>query len=210
MTFQIQDIGLFDYSKAWDLQKDIVKKVQKKEQQSTLVLCEHPTVITIGKNGNTENLTRDDSFYEDNGIKVIFNNRGGDVTLHNPKQLVAYPIFDLNVFKPDLHWFLRALEEIVIKTLREFDINSSRYEGYTGVWIENQRKICAMGLHCSRWVTSHGLALNINNSIEEFDYIVPCGIKEKKVTSISKELGTEVDYFTVKARIVNNFKKFFN
>lgn len=210
MKFEIENLGLIDYEKAWDYQKETVKKIQNNESRSKLIICQHPTVITIGKNGTEENLTKSKEFYKQNDIKVIFNNRGGDVTLHNPKQMVVYPLFDLNKFKTDLHWFLRKLEDVVIDSLLEFSIKSNRYEGFTGVWIEEKSKICAMGLHCSRWVTSHGLALNVNNEIEEFNYIIPCGIKEKEVTSISNELGTEVDYESVQNVIVNNFKKYFN
>ncbi|MDC1068242.1 lipoyl(octanoyl) transferase LipB [Candidatus Kapabacteria bacterium] len=210
MEFNILDIGLFDYQKAWDLQKEIATSVQKQQKDSTLIICEHPTVITIGKNGSEENLTKSEEFYNNNNIQVIFNNRGGDVTLHNPGQLVVYPIFDLNKSKPDLHWFLRTLEQIVIDTVAEFDIKSGRFDSYTGVWLEEQRKICAMGLHCSRWVTSHGLALNVNNDLSEFEFIIPCGIKEKEVTSISKEIGTQVDMLQLKNKIIKNFKKYFN
>lgn len=206
MPFEIDNLGLIDYNKAWDYQKKIVKEVQSGSRADTLILCEHPTVITIGKNGSAENLLKTDDFFEENNIQVVYNNRGGDVTLHNPKQLVAYPIFNLNNYKPDLHWFLRELEEIIIRVCKDFGIESGRYEGYTGVWIEEARKICAMGLHCSRWVTSHGLALNVSNKIEEFDYIVPCGIQEKNVTSINKEIGTEVDFQKVQSSLINNFK----
>mgnify|MGYP001598391254 CR=1 FL=1 len=207
--FKVIDWGLTDYQEAWDKQKELVSLVQKKQEQSTLVLCEHPTVITIGKNGNEENLTRDESFYKENSIKVIYNNRGGDVTLHNPKQLVAYPIFNLSDFKQDLHWFLRTLEDVVIRTIQNYGIDGGRVEEYTGVWIDSQRKICAMGLHCSRWVTSHGLALNVNNNIDEFDYIIPCGIKEKEVTSIEKEIGTTIDFNETKQMLKNAFQEVF-
>lgn len=209
MNFEFEDWGLIDYQEAWDKQKALVKEVQN-GKKSTLVFCEHPTVITIGKNGSEENLTKPSSFYEDKHIQVIWNNRGGDVTLHNPKQLVAYPIFNLSEFKEDLHWFLRKLEDCVIDTIANYNLKGDRYPGFTGVWLDQERKICAMGLNCSRWVTSHGLALNVTNDIGEFNYIIPCGIKEKEVTSISKEIGTQVDINKVKEQLLTSFIKNFS
>lgn len=209
MNFKFQDWGLIDYQTAWDKQRELVKSVQAGEK-STLVFCQHPTVITIGKNGTEDNLTRPQSFYDTNNIEVIWNNRGGDVTLHNPNQLVAYPIFHLSQFKEDLHWFLRKLEDCVIDTIANYNLKGDRYPGYTGVWLEQKRKICAMGLNCSRWVTSHGLALNVSNDIGEFDYIIPCGIKEKEVTSISSEIGTQVDINKVKEQLLSSFIKNFS
>lgn len=208
MNFKLEDWGLIDYQIAWDKQKQLVIDVQK-GKESTLVFCEHPSVITIGKNGTEENLTQTKDFYQIKGIDVIWNNRGGDVTLHNPKQLVAYPIFNLTNFKQDLHWFLRTLEECVIETISHYGLKGERFEGYTGVWLEQQRKICAMGLHCSRWVTSHGLALNVSNDLSEFEFIIPCGIKEKQVTSISAEIGTYIDIEEVKKQLLNAFQKNF-
>ncbi len=208
MNFKLEDWGLIDYQIAWDKQKQLVIDVQK-GKESTLVFCEHPSVITIGKNGTEENLTQTKDFYQIKGIDVIWNNRGGDVTLHNPKQLVAYPIFNLTNFKQDLHWFLRTLEECVIETISHYGLKGERFEGYTGVWLEQQRKICAMGLHCSRWVTSHGLALNVSNDLSEFEFIIPCGIKEKQVTSISAEIGTYIDVEEVKKQLLNAFQKNF-
>lgn len=209
MKFELEDWGLIDYQTAWDKQKELVSAVQK-GKLSTLVFCEHPTVITIGKNGTEENLTQTEEFYKQKNINVIWNNRGGDVTLHNPKQLVAYPIFNLTNFKQDLHWFLRTLEDCVIDTIGHYGLSGERFEGYTGVWLEQQRKICAMGLHCSRWVTSHGLALNVSNDISEFDFIIPCGIKEKEVCSISSELGTYIDIEESKRLLLDSFKKNFS
>lgn len=208
MNFKLEDWGLIDYQIAWDKQKQLVIDVQK-GKESTLVFCEHPSVITIGKNGTEENLTQTKDFYQIKGIDVIWNNRGGDVTLHNQKQLVAYPIFNLTNFKQDLHWFLRTLEECVIETISHYGLKGERFEGYTGVWLEQQRKICAMGLHCSRWVTSHGLALNVSNDLSEFEFIIPCGIKEKQVTSISAEIGTYIDIEEVKKQLLNAFQKNF-
>jgi lipoyl(octanoyl) transferase len=186
--FDIEQWGMIDYMQAWDRQKVLQARVQRGEQNSTLVLCQHPTVITIGKNGTHDNVNLSEYEAHQLGVQIIANNRGGDVTLHNPGQLIGYPIFRLTDFKPDLHWFLRQLEECIIQTIARFGLQGGRVEGLTGVWLESDRKICAMGLHCSRWVTSHGFALNITNNMEEFDWIIPCGITDKKVTSMHIEM----------------------
>lgn len=209
MNFEVQDWGLIDYTEAWDKQKELVKAVQSGEQGSTLVLCSHPLVITMGRNSSYDNLVLPRNEYDKRNISVIDIDRGGDVTLHNENQLVGYPIFNLNEFKTDLHWFLREIEQAIINTVAELGIPSSRVDGLTGVWIENQRKICAIGLHCSRWVTSHGFALNVNNNIKDFDYIIPCGIDDKEVTSISQEIGTDVDITKVKNIVVEKFSALF-
>jgi len=206
---EIQNWGLIDYQVAWEKQKQLVEEIQKGRNKNVFVLCEHPTVITIGKNGTVDNLLLSDKEFEEKNVKVIWNNRGGDVTMHNPGQLVGYPIFNLSSYKEDLHWFLREIEERIIETVAEFGIESSRVEGLTGVWIENNRKICAIGMHCSRWVTSHGFALNVANDLSEFDYIVPCGIEDKEVTSISKETGTLVDIELVRETVITKFSKNF-
>lgn len=206
---EIQNWGLIDYQVAWEKQKQLVEEIQKERNKNVFVLCEHPTVITIGKNGTVDNLLLSDKEFEEKNVKVIWNNRGGDVTMHNPGQLVGYPIFNLSSYKEDLHWFLREIEERIIETVAEFGIASSRVEGLTGVWIENQRKICAIGMHCSRWVTSHGFALNVANDLGEFGYIVPCGIEDKEVTSISKETGTLVDIELVRETVITKFSKKF-
>lgn len=209
MNFDVQDWGLIDFQLAWDKQNELVSKIQKGEHKSTLVLCSHPLVITMGRNSSYDNLVLPRQEYDKRNIKVIDINRGGDVTLHNEYQLVGYPIFNLNEFKPDLHWFLREIEEVIINTIAELGISSSRVEGLTGVWIEEQRKICAIGLHCSRWVTSHGFALNVSNNVKDFDYIVPCGIDDKEVTSIKDEIGTDVDITKVKNIVIDKFAQLF-
>ncbi len=201
-----QDWGLIDYRKAWQRQKQLVAEIQGGSQKSILVLCEHPTVITIGKTGTKDNILQTSDYLESLGVKVVENDRGGDVTLHNPGQLVGYPLFDLKHYRKDLHWFLREIEEVIIELLARYGIESGRVDGLTGVWIDNLRKICAMGLHCSRWVTSHGFALNVNNNLGEFSYIVPCGIDDKEVTSMSNELGMNVAMIDVK----EDCKKFFD
>ena len=169
---EYQDWGLIEYRTAWEKQKSLVDLIQKERNKNILVLCEHPSVITIGRSGKDSNILTSKEFLKLQGIDSVEIDRGGDVTLHNPGQLVGYPIFNLTSLKEDLHWFLREIEECIIELLLEFGVNSHRIEGLTGVWVDNMRKICAMGLHCSRWVTSHGFALNINNNLKEFNYII--------------------------------------
>jgi lipoyl(octanoyl) transferase len=206
---EIQDWGLIDYLEAWERQKQIASDIIKNRNRNVFVVCEHPTVITVGRSGKQENILLPTKFLESKGIKVVYNDRGGDVTLHNPGQLVGYPIFNLYDYKTDLHWFLREIENAIIELLASFNIMGERVEGLTGVWIERERKICAIGLHCSQWVTSHGFALNVCNNLDEFNYIVPCGIQNKGITSISKELGTEIDFTIVKQKCIEVFEKRF-
>src|SRR6056300_492092 len=172
MNFDIEDWDLIDYQTAWDKQNELVDAIKKGERRSTLVLCSHPLVITMGRNSSYDNLVLPRGEYDNRGIEVIDINRGGDVTMHNEGQLVGYPIFDLRDFKQDLHWFLRQIEQAIINTVSEFGMESDRVDGLTGVWLEEARKVCAIGLHCSRWVTSHGFALNVCNNVKDFDYIV--------------------------------------
>lgn len=209
MNFDIEDWGLIDYQTAWDKQNELVDAIKKGERHSTLVLCSHPLVITMGRNSSYDNLVLPRDEYDKRGIEVIDINRGGDVTMHNEGQLVGYPIFDLRDFKQDLHWFLRQIEQAIINTVSEFGMESDRVDGLTGVWLEQARKVCAIGLHCSRWVTSHGFALNVCNNVKDFDYIVPCGIDDKEVTSIENEIGTVVDMDKVKETVVAEFGKLF-
>jgi lipoyl(octanoyl) transferase len=209
MNFDIEDWGLIDYQTAWDKQNELVDAIKKGERRSTLVLCSHPLVITMGRNSSYDNLVLPREEYDNRGIEVIDINRGGDVTMHNEGQLVGYPIFDLRDFKQDLHWFLRQIEQAIINTVSEFGMESDRVDGLTGVWLEHARKVCAIGLHCSRWVTSHGFALNVCNNVKDFDYIVPCGIDDKEVTSIENEIGTVVDMDKVKETVVAEFGKLF-
>ncbi len=203
---EYQDWGLIDYNEAWDRQRHLVAEIKSGRKKSTLVLCQHPTVITIGKTGTKENVLQTADYLNARGVEVVYNNRGGDVTLHNRGQLVGYPIFNLKEFRTDLHWFLREIEAAIIELLSSYGIASGRVEGLTGVWIGHLRKICAIGLHCSRWVTSHGFALNVNNNIDEFSYIIPCGINNKEITSMSNELGMNVAMDEVK----NDCRKFFD
>lgn len=223
----LYDLGLINYKNAWDIQEHLFNQsVQQKtinrdlpEAQRTIVphhfiLCQHSPVVTLGKSGDENNLLLNEEFLKLQGIEFFRINRGGDITLHNPGQLVGYPILDLDRFFTDIHKYLRLLEEVIIQTLAEYNIEGKRYEGFTGVWLEpespkNARKICAMGVRTSRWITMHGFALNINNDVKMFDVIVPCGIKGKQVTSISKELNHEVSIEEVKSKLLKNFERLF-
>jgi len=206
---EIQNWGLIDYKEAWDRQRILVKEIQEKRNKNVLVLCQHPTVITIGKNGTDSNVIANRDFLKKMGVSVYDIDRGGDVTMHNPGQLVGYPIFNLSSYKEDLHWFLREIEETIIDTVADSNIESGRVNGLTGVWVEGNRKICAMGMHCSRWVTYHGFALNVTNNLDEFGYIVPCGIEDKGVTSIEFETGTKIAFDDVVKDCIKNFKRRF-
>lgn len=203
------DWGLVGYHEAWERQKQIAKLAENHRGTSTLVFCEHPSVITIGRAGSRSNIVAQESFLQSKGIEIVFNDRGGDVTLHNPGQLVGYPIFDLSSMRQDLHWFLREIEECIIEIVANYGIIGQRVDSLTGVWVESSRKICAIGLHCSRWITSHGFALNANNDLDEFNYIVPCGITDKKVTSIEMETGAKVDLTELKEISLSTFQKHF-
>jgi lipoyl(octanoyl) transferase len=213
------DLGLVAYQQAWDYQTKLfeatlVIKARNRDltpenQQTTpnyLIFCEHPHVFTLGKSGDESNLLiKKENLYSINATYVPIN-RGGDITYHGPGQLVVYPVFDLENFFTDIHKFMRAMEEAVIQTLREFGIEAGRVEKLTGVWLDGTdptkaRKICAMGVKMSRWVTMHGLALNVNPDLNYFNYIVPCGIQDKAVTSMEKELNVKVDMEKVKAAL---------
>ncbi|WP_069658718.1 lipoyl(octanoyl) transferase LipB [Arcticibacter eurypsychrophilus] len=208
-----QDWGLIDYQEAWDRQENlfsaiVASKLANRDNNTTfptsnyLVFVEHPHVYTLGKSGKQENLLLDDQGLIDKQASYYKINRGGDITYHGPGQLVGYPILDLDNFFTDIHLYLRTLEEAVILTLAEYNIKGGRYPGYTGVWIdpdnEKARKICAMGVRCSRWVTMHGFAFNVNTDLNYFKNIVPCGIDDKDVTSIARELGHAVPVEEVK------------
>lgn len=180
-----------------------------------LLFVEHPPVYTLGKNGKEAHLLLRKDQIEKNGIQYFHINRGGDITFHGPQQLVSYPIFDLDKFKPDLGWYLRSLEEVIILTLAEYGLTGQRSKGETGVWIDadkpgKERKICALGIRCSRWVTMHGFALNVNTDLNYFSNIIPCGIQNKQVTSMQKELNRTMNMSEVKKKILFNFSKVFN
>lgn len=221
---QYIDWGLTDYQEAWDRQEQIfeqtvalkVKNRTTDRQEPTpnyLIFCEHPHVYTLGKSGHPENLLLDEQGLKAKQATYYKINRGGDITYHGPGQIVGYPILDLDNFFTDIHLYLRTLEEAVILTLADYNITAGRYPGYTGVWLdadnEKARKICAMGVRCSRWVTMHGFAFNVNASLDYFKNIVPCGIDDKDVTSMQRELGRELDMETVKERLKHHIAALF-
>ncbi len=179
------------------------------------LICEHPPVYTLGKSGKKEHVLMSDDELAANGIAFFNTNRGGDITFHGLQQLVGYPILDLEKYYTDIGTYLRNLEEMIILTIAEYGISGGRSKGETGVWIdagipEKERKICAIGVRCSRWITMHGFAMNVNTDLAYFNNIIPCGIQNKQVTSIKKELGHEVDYDEVKAAVKRNFEKVFD
>ena len=213
---KVLDLGFKPYAESLTIQEDYFNQIidlkrsnRNKERQDLtdnyLLWVEHPPVFTLGKSGKIEHLLVDQAALEQKGIQFFKTNRGGDITFHGPGQLVAYPIFDLDNFFTDIHKYLRVLEEAIIKTLEEFGLSATRSPGETGVWLDEgtpfARKICAMGVRASRWVTMHGLALNLNTDLSYFDHIVPCGIQGKGVTSLAKELGKPVDAESVKEKL---------
>ncbi len=184
----VQDWGTIDFHDAWRRQRELADAVLRLDHPDTLVFCEHPPVITLGRTTQDGSLLLSRELLAEQGIDVVEINRGGEATVHNPGQLVGYPIFNLTRSRQDLHWFLRLLEQAVIDTLSEYGVEAQRVDGLTGVWIGESRKICAIGIHCSRWVTSHGFALNVSNDLNLFNAIVPCGIRERGVTSLAREI----------------------
>lgn len=229
----VKDLGLIAYKEAWDMQEDLLKKKADEKSKirnlkseitdtryltpdtpNHLLFAEHPPVYTLGKNGKQQHVLIDEETRKQKGIEYFHINRGGDITFHGPGQVVGYPIIDLDEFKPDLGWYLRSLEEVIILVLNDYGIKGERSKGETGVWIDagkkgSERKICAMGIRCSRWITMHGFALNVNTDLSFFNYIVPCGIANKQVTSIEKELGHKVDMNEVKQKIAKYFAEIF-
>ncbi len=223
----LRDIGLIDYQEAWDYQqnlfdKEVNRKLEERhfplEQQTppkhTFIFCEHPHVYTLGKSGSEENLLIDADKRQELGIQYYKINRGGDITYHGPGQIVGYPIFDLDHFFTDIHKYLRYLEEAVIMTIAEYGLKGERSEKETGVWLDvgkpTARKICALGMKASRWVTMHGFAFNVNTDLSYFNHIVPCGIDDKDVTSMKRELGKEVDINEVKDKLKQHLATLFN
>ena len=216
-----------DYQQAWDYQEKLFKesvdrKIQNRKlaeadrvaTSNYLIFCQHPHVYTLGKSGKPENLLLDDKGLEKHQASYYKINRGGDITYHGPGQIVGYPILDLDHFFTDIHKYLRFLEEAVIRTLAEYDIAAGRIDGLTGVWIDYEdedkaRKICAMGVKSSRWVTMHGFAFNINVDLSYFGHIIPCGIDDKAVTSLDKELGRSVDIEEVEQKLKTHLSELF-
>lgn len=225
-----KDWGNIEYGHAWDMQEVLLKEnldvkatwfgQSEEERDKTIdtrhhfLLCEHPHVYTLGKSGHMENMLLNDSRMKELDVTFYKTNRGGDITYHGPGQIVGYPILDLEKIYTDLGKYMRGLEDVIIRTIAAYGIIGERLPGSTGVWLDasipgKQRKICAMGVRCSRWVTMHGFALNVNTDLNYFNYIVPCGIVDKGVTSMQKELGKEVALEAVKEEIKKNFEAVF-
>lgn len=198
------NLGTVSYQEAWDLQRTIHLMRTTGAIEDTLLLLEHPHTYTLGKTADRTNLIGSEEYLEKNGISVFEIDRGGDITYHGPGQIVGYPIIDLNKWKPDTHLYLRNLEEVIIKVLAEYGIESGRKPEYTGVWV-GESKIAAIGIRVSRWVTMHGFAFNINTDLELFNGIIPCGIKDKEVTSLSRLLKREINIDEVKQKLRDQF-----
>ncbi len=220
-----QDLGLIDFKEAWDYQEKLLNEIVNVKIQNRnnnhqlttnnfLLFCEHPHVYTLGKSGSEKNLLINENQLFEKKATYYKINRGGDITYHGPGQIVGYPILDLDNFFTDIHKYLRYLEDVVILTLGEYGIEAGRIKGQTGVWLDvtnsqNARKICAMGVRCSRWVTMHGFAFNVNSDLSYFNNIIPCGITDKAVTSLDKELGRKVDENEVKEKLKKHFATLF-
>jgi len=233
-----RDLGNVEYKEAWDYQerllqentrrKSLVKSRESRvinhselltlnselDTQHYLLFVEHPPVYTLGKSGNIENVLMSEKQLEENGIQFFKTNRGGDITFHGDQQIVGYPILDLEKFYTDIGKYLRNLEEVIILTLADYGLKGARSAGETGVWLDpeipgRERKICAMGVRTSRWITMHGFAFNVNTDLSYFNNIIPCGIQNKQVTSLQKELGREIDFEEAKERVKRNFEKVF-
>jgi lipoyl(octanoyl) transferase len=222
-----QDLGLMDYKACWDYQEKLFNetvnlKISNRDlpeekqipTKNYLLFVEHPHVYTLGKSGDEKNLLLNEKQLLDKHANYYKINRGGDITYHGPGQLVAYPILDLDNFFTDIHKYLRLLEETIILTLKEYGVESGRSKGETGVWLDAEdkfkaRKICAMGVRCSRWVTMHGWGFNVNSELNYFDNIIPCGINDKAVTSLNEELGRNVDMQEIKEKLKKNFSNLF-
>lgn len=230
-SVEFRDLGLMEYKAAWDYQENLLQEnlriksvvhnsdtiVDSKllPTKHFLLFVEHPPVYTLGKSGKIEHVLINEEQRQEQGIEFFHTNRGGDITFHGPQQIVGYPILDLEKFYTDIGRYLRELEEVIILTLADFGIIGGRSQGETGVWIDatikgKERKICAMGVRCSRWVTMHGFALNVNTELNYFNHIIPCGIPNKKVTSMKEELQREVNIDEVKTELKKNFSKVFN
>ena len=226
-----RDLGRIDYKKAWDYQQALLAEVIERKRQNRnlqahdpnylspkhyLVFCEHPPVYTLGKSGSPEHLLLDEDQLKDREIGFYKINRGGDITYHGPGQVVGYPIFDLDLFFTDIHRYIRLIEEVMIRTCAEYGVPAQRIEGYTGVWIKGNngqanRKIGAIGVHLSRWVTMHGFAFNANTKLEYFQNIVPCGIRDqdKVVSSLARELGKTIELNELKNKMKAHFASLF-
>ncbi len=225
-----QHLGRRRYKEVWDYQESLLKsntEIKSVSRQANtpvpplelptvhhLLFVEHEPVYTLGKNGKDVHVLINEQDRDQRGIEYFHINRGGDITFHGPGQLVGYPILDLEKFRPDLGWYLRSLEEVIIATMAEYGLKGERSAGETGVWLDTtirgrERKICAMGIKCSRWISMHGFALNVNTDLDYFQHIIPCGIQGKQVTSLEKELGRSVSMEEVAEKVKRNFEKIF-
>lgn len=218
-----EDLGIKGYREVWDYQEQLLRQnVQLKSTEEGrgrtrhhFLLVEHPPVYTLGKSGKMEHVLLSEEVMAEKGIEFFHTNRGGDITFHGPQQMVGYPVLDLEKFYTDIGKYLRNLEEVIILTMADYGLKGERSPGETGVWLDafvpgKERKICAMGVRCSRWVTMHGFAFNVNTDLTYFDHIIPCGIQNKQVTSLGKELGKTMDMEEVKERVKRNFEKVFD
>ncbi|MEP7254171.1 MAG: lipoyl(octanoyl) transferase LipB [Ferruginibacter sp.] len=227
-TVICKDLGIIEYKTAWDYQEGLLQEnvrikselrndesqKSKLKTQNYFLICEHPPVYTLGKSGKKEHVLMSDDELAENNIAFFNTNRGGDITFHGLQQIVGYPILDLEKYYTDIGKYLRNLEEMIILTIAEYGIKGGRSKGETGVWIDadiagRERKICAIGVRCSRWITMHGFAMNVNTDLSYFNNIIPCGIENKQVTSIERELGHVVDYAEAKEKVKRNFEKVF-
>jgi len=221
----LKDLGLKDYKEVWEYQNKLFQKVidiklanrEREKQEPTpnyFLFTEHPHVYTLGKSGKINNLLLNEDQLKEKGITFFKSNRGGDITYHGPGQIIGYPIIDLDNFFPDIHLYMRKLEEVIILTIADYGLKGERSKGETGVWLDVDtpfaRKICALGVRTSRWVTMHGFALNVTTDLGYFDHIIPCGIKGKAVTSLKAELGKTIPQKEIKLKILNHFSKVFN
>lgn len=221
------DLGSSDYKQTWDFQEQLLQQIMQLKLEGRnqglgdlaptphyLLFCEHPHVFTLGKSGKPEHLLSNEQQLKNANADYYKINRGGDITYHGPGQIVGYPILNLDLFFNDIHRYMRFLEEVIIRTLKEYGIEGSRIEKLTGVWIDagkpSARKICAFGVRCSRWITMHGWALNVNTQLEYFNHIIPCGISDKAVTSMAKELGNNLNIDEVKSVLLKHFSDVFN
>jgi lipoyl(octanoyl) transferase len=220
----VHDIGLIDYQEAWDFQEELFKATvdlkisnrkgsSEKRTSNHLLFCEHPHVYTLGKSGKASHLLLNEKELQDKNAIFYKINRGGDITYHGPGQIVAYPILDLEQFFTDIHKYMRLLEEAVIRTISAYGLKGGRIDGMTGVWLDagttKERKICALGVKASRWVTMHGIGFNVNTDLDYFSNIVPCGIEDKAVTSMKKELGSALNMDEVKSILLQELKESF-
>ncbi len=221
----LKDIGLQDYKNAWNIQNELFQEIidlklenrnsdSKKPTPNYFLFTKHPHTFTIGKSGDINNLLLSENQLQKKGIQFFKSNRGGDITYHGPGQIIGYPILDLDNFKTDIHIYMRNLEEVIIKTIAEYGLKGERSDGETGVWLDVgtpfARKICALGVRTSRWVTMHGFALNVSTNLGYFDHIIPCGIRGKSVTSLEVELRTKVNVIDIKQKIKKHFSTVFN